>query len=64
MCQTTTVDEVLFTLETFKRARKVTRMSWADGAINFLNCLGRIPQLKLDELVGDDDNYPLTIKWL
>ena len=35
-------------------------MSWVDAAINFLNCLGPIPQIKLDKLVGDDDNYPVT----
>ena len=40
ICQSTALDEVLSTLEMFKRAQKVTRMSWADAAINFSNCLG------------------------
>ena len=35
------------------------RMNWANATLNFLNCLGPIPQLKLDELYGDD-NYPVT----
>ena len=59
ICQSTALDEVLSTAELFKRARKVTRMSWADATINFSNCLGPIPQMKLDELY-DDDNYPVT----
>ena len=60
ICQTTAVDEVLSTLEIFKRARKLTRMNWADAGYNFSNCLGPIPQLKLDKLIGMDDNYPVT----
>ena len=59
ICKSTKLDEVLYTVELFKRARKVTRMSWADATLNFSNCLGPIPQLKLDELY-DDDNYPQT----
>ena len=59
ICKSTALDEVLLTVEMFKRARKVTRMNWADATLNFLNCLGPIPQLKLDELY-DDDNYPET----
>ena len=59
ICQSIALDEVLSTLESFKRARKVTRMNWADATINFSNCLGPIPQLKLDELY-QDDNYPET----
>ena len=59
ICKSKALDEVLFTVEMFKRARKVTRMDWADATLNFLNCLGPIPQMKLDELY-DDDNYPET----
>ena len=51
ICQTITMDEVLSTLETFIKALKVTKMSWADTAYNFLNCLGQVLQTKLDELV-------------
>jgi len=59
ICQSTALDEVLSTVEMFKRARKVTRMNWADAILNFSNCLGPIPQLRLDELY-DDGNYPQT----
>ena len=59
ICKSKALDEILFTIEMFKRARKVTRMSWAEAILNFSNCLGPIPQLKLDELY-DDDNYPQT----
>ena len=38
-CKLTALDEVLSTVEMFKRARKVTRMSWVDATINFSNCL-------------------------
>ena len=58
-CKSTALDEVLLTVEMFKRARKVTRMNWADATLNFSNCLGPIPQLKLDKLY-QDDNYPET----
>ena len=35
ICKSKALDEVLFTVEMFKRARKVTRISWADTTLNF-----------------------------
>ena len=59
ICKSKALDEILFTIEMFKRARKVTRMNWAEAILNFSNCMGPIPQMKLDELY-DDHNYPQT----
>ena len=53
ICKTNAMDEVLFTIKVFKRAWKVTRMSWTEAAYNFANCLGQVPQTKVDELVHD-----------
>ena len=57
ICKTNALDEVLFTIEVFERARKIIRMSCAEVVYNFSNCLGQVPQTKLDKLVAD---YPVT----
>ena len=57
ICKTNSLDEVLSTVESFERAQKVTKMSWLDAAYNFSNCLGQVPQTRLDIMCLD---YPET----
>merc|ERR1712014_301233 len=58
MCKTNAVDEVLWTIESFERARKISKMSWAEAATNFANCLGHVPQTRLTNVQPGD--FPVT----
>ena len=41
ICRTNAIDEVIFTIKSFERALKVSKLSWSEAAYNFSNCLGR-----------------------
>ena len=45
ICETTAVDENLWTISKFKRERIISQMSWEEARFNFTKCLGEVPQL-------------------
>ena len=65
VCETTKVDETIWTVNKFERELEITGMSWADARYNFTNCLGKIAQLRLEKVcnkhVADTGaDYPAT----
>ena len=66
VCESTNVDETIWTVNKFKRELEISGMAWADARYNFTNCLGEIAQLRLEEVQNKHmaDNggadYPAT----
>ena len=50
VCESTNVDETIWTVNKFKRELEITGMAWADACYNFTNCLGEIAQLRLEKV--------------
>ena len=50
ICESTSVDEILWTINRFERERSSLQMPWADARFNFANCLGEIPKERLEKV--------------
>ena len=50
VCETTNVDETIWTVNKFERELEISGMAWADACYNFTNCLGEIAQLRLEKV--------------
>ena len=50
VCESTNVDETIWTVNKFERELEITGMAWADAQYNFTNCLGKIAQLRLEKV--------------
>ena len=50
ICKTTNVDKTLHMVYKFKRERLILEMPWSEVRYNFTNCLGKIPQLRLEKV--------------
>ena len=50
VCETTNVDETIWTVNKFQRELEISGMAWADARYNFTNCLGEIAQLRLEKV--------------
>ena len=66
VCESTNVDETIWTVNKFERELEISGMSWADARYNFTNCLGEIAQLRLEKVrnkhMADNGgaDYPAT----
>jgi hypothetical protein len=50
VCESTNVDETIWTVNKFERELEIAGMAWADAQYNFTNCLGEIAQLRLEKV--------------
>ena len=65
ICETTNVDEVIWTVNKFKRELQISGLVWSDAWYNFTNCLGKIAQLRLEKvwnkhMADHGADYPAT----
>ena len=65
VCESTNVDETIWTVNKFERELEITGMAWADTRYNFTNCLGKIAQLRLEKVINKHvtdtgADYPAT----
>ena len=50
ICESTAVDENLWTISNFEREHRISQMSWEETCFNFTNCLGESAQLCLEKV--------------
>ena len=50
VCETTNVDETIWTVNKFERERQISGMPQSNACYNFTNCLGEITQLHLEKV--------------